>query len=117
MATGILNIQLFYAALPFSFYTAHFYGAWVLMAAFVVHVLIRFGRMVQSLRSRSLVAELRTPVGATEPEPPDPDDLVSPDPGAAVRARSRTTSQNPGDLHDPDGASAAYLMAAAILQL
>ncbi len=87
MATGILNIQLFYAALPFSFYTAHFYGAWVLMAAFVVHVLIRFGRMVQSLRSRSLVAELRTPVGATEPEPPDPDDLVSPDPAPATMSR------------------------------
>jgi hypothetical protein len=44
-------------------------------------------------------------------------DLVAPDPGAAVRARSRATSEDPGDLHDPDGASAAYLMAAAILQL
>ncbi len=44
MVTGILNIQLFYEALPFSFYTAHFYGAWVFMAAFVVHSGIRFGR-------------------------------------------------------------------------
>jgi hypothetical protein len=44
-------------------------------------------------------------------------DLVAADPGAAVRARSRATSENPGALHDPDGASAAYLMAAAILQL
>jgi hypothetical protein len=44
-------------------------------------------------------------------------DLVAADPGAAVRARSRATSEDPGDLHDPEGAAAAYLMAAAILQL
>ena len=44
-------------------------------------------------------------------------DLVAADPGAAVRARARATSEGPGDLHDPDGASEAYLMAAAILQL
>jgi len=44
-------------------------------------------------------------------------DLVAPDPGAAVRARSRATSESPGDLHDPESASAAYLIAAAILQL
>ncbi len=44
-------------------------------------------------------------------------DLVAADPGAAVRARARATSESPGDLHDPEGASAAYLMAAAILQL
>ena len=44
-------------------------------------------------------------------------DLVAADPGAAVRARSRATMESPGDLHDPAGASAAYLMAAAILQL
>jgi hypothetical protein len=44
-------------------------------------------------------------------------DLVAEDPGAAVRARSQATLENPGDLHDPEGASAAYLIAAAILQL
>ena len=44
-------------------------------------------------------------------------DLVAEDPGAAVGARSQTTLQAPGDLHDPDGVSAAYRIAAAILQL
>src|SRR5437870_5370347 len=44
-------------------------------------------------------------------------DLVTEDPGAAVRARSQVTSQAPGDLHDPGAVSAAYLIAAAILQL
>jgi hypothetical protein len=44
-------------------------------------------------------------------------DLVGPDPGAAVRARSAATLADPGDLHDPDGVSAAYLVSARILQL
>ena len=44
-------------------------------------------------------------------------DLVAEDPGAAVRARSRATLEDPGDLHEPDVASGAYLVAAAILQL
>jgi hypothetical protein len=44
-------------------------------------------------------------------------DLVTDDPGAAVRARSQATSAAPGDLHDPDAAAAAYLIAASMLQL
>ncbi len=44
-------------------------------------------------------------------------DLVAEDPGAAVRARSRAAVQDPGDLHDPEGVSAAYLVAASVLQL
>jgi hypothetical protein len=44
-------------------------------------------------------------------------DLVAGDPGAAVRARSQATLQAPGDLHNPEGASAAYQVAATLLQL
>jgi hypothetical protein len=44
-------------------------------------------------------------------------DLVAADPGAAIRARSQASLEHPGDLHDPEGASAAYLSAAAVLQL
>ncbi|QBR92461.1 hypothetical protein [Nocardioides euryhalodurans] len=44
-------------------------------------------------------------------------DLVAEDPGAAVRARSRTVLEEPGDLDDPAGVSAAYLVSASILQL
>jgi hypothetical protein len=44
-------------------------------------------------------------------------DLVAEDPGSAVRARSQATLVAPGDLHDPEGVSGAYLVAAAILQL
>ena len=44
-------------------------------------------------------------------------DLVAEDPGSAIRARSQAAVEDPGDLHDPGGASAAYLIAAAVLQL
>ena len=44
-------------------------------------------------------------------------DLVAEDPGAAVRARSQAALDDPGDLHDPGTVSAAYLVAASILQL
>jgi hypothetical protein len=44
-------------------------------------------------------------------------DLVAEDPGAAVRARSQASLDDPGELHDPEGVSAAYLVSAAILQL
>src|SRR6478672_3471401 len=44
-------------------------------------------------------------------------DLVAKDPGDAVRARSRTTLEQPGDLHDPEAVSAAYLFSATMLQL
>jgi hypothetical protein len=45
-------------------------------------------------------------------------DLVVEDPGAAVRARSRAMAEEaPGDLHDPESVSRAYLIAASILQL
>jgi hypothetical protein len=44
-------------------------------------------------------------------------DLVTEDPGAAVRARSQATLKASGDLHDPEGVSAAYLIAAALFQL
>jgi hypothetical protein len=44
-------------------------------------------------------------------------DLVAEDPGAAVRARAQATLQDPGDLHDPEVASGAYLFAASLLKL
>ena len=44
-------------------------------------------------------------------------DLVAAAPGAAVRARAQAALEAPGDLHDPEGVSAAYLIAATIFQL
>jgi DMSO/TMAO reductase YedYZ molybdopterin-dependent catalytic subunit len=86
LVTGVMNIQSFYAW-PFSFYQAHYYGAWVFMAAFVVHVAFRLSRLRTALRSRSLRAELRTSRAATTAEPPDPDHLVAADPAPATISR------------------------------
>jgi DMSO/TMAO reductase YedYZ molybdopterin-dependent catalytic subunit len=67
IVTGVLNIQNYYV-FPFSFYTAHLYGAWVFIAGLIAHVLLKFGRMRSGLHSRSLRAELRTPLERTVPE-------------------------------------------------
>ena len=44
-------------------------------------------------------------------------DLVAADPGAAIRARAQTALESPGDLHDPEGAWAAYLTAVTLFRL
>ncbi|NJQ06687.1 molybdopterin-dependent oxidoreductase [Streptomyces lonarensis] len=49
MATGVLNIQLEYL-FPGSFYRLHFYGAWVFVAAFLLHVALRLPAAVRALR-------------------------------------------------------------------
>ncbi|GGU97970.1 membrane protein [Streptomyces albospinus] len=84
--TGILNIQLYYV-FPGSFYTLHFYGAWVFIAAFIVHVCLKLGRMSRALGSRSLATELRTDLAHTVPEPPVPDGLVPTAPAAPTMTR------------------------------
>jgi DMSO/TMAO reductase YedYZ molybdopterin-dependent catalytic subunit len=85
-ATGILNIQQWYK-FPGSFYTLHFYGAWVFVAGFVVHVGLKSRTVVRSLRARGLVRELRVDTARTEPEPPGASDLVSPAPAAPTISR------------------------------
>jgi DMSO/TMAO reductase YedYZ molybdopterin-dependent catalytic subunit len=84
--TGVFNIQLFYV-FPGSFYSLHFYGAWVFIAAFVVHVALKIGRMTRALRSRSFRDELRTDLSRTRPEPADGDGLVAAEPAAPTMTR------------------------------
>ena len=52
--TGILNIQYWYA-FHFFFTPAHYYGAWVFIAAFLAHVALKFGTMRRSLKTRAEV--------------------------------------------------------------
>ncbi|MFJ6753351.1 molybdopterin-dependent oxidoreductase [Streptomyces sp. NPDC091266] len=84
--TGVLNIQLHYI-FPGSFYTLHFYGAWVFIGAFVVHVAFRIPTMARALRSRRWRTELRVPTARTEPEPPDATGLVTPNPAPPTMSR------------------------------
>jgi DMSO/TMAO reductase YedYZ molybdopterin-dependent catalytic subunit len=85
--TGIMNIQYWYA-FPFSFYTAHYYGAWVFIGAFVAHAVIKVPVMRRSLRERRLIDELRVGLEETRPEAdPADDDLVATEPGPATMSR------------------------------
>lgn len=84
--TGLLDVQYWYA-FPGSFYTLHFYGAWVFVAALTAHVSLRFGRMLAGLRSRSFREVLATDTAHTVADPPDADHLVSPNPAPATMSR------------------------------
>ena len=85
-ATGIMNIDYDYS-FKFSFYEGHFLGAWVFMAGFVMHISLKIPLMVRSLRSRPFVAEMRTSLTDTHPEPPDPGGLVAVSPGRPTISR------------------------------
>jgi DMSO/TMAO reductase YedYZ molybdopterin-dependent catalytic subunit len=86
IVTGVLNIQYDYI-FGFSFYTAHYFGAWVFIAGFVSHVAIKLPTMIRSLRSRSMRAVLRTSRADTVPEPLDDDGLVATDPDPPTLSR------------------------------
>lgn len=86
LVTGVMNVQYDYAW-GFSFYTGHYYAAWVFIAAFAAHVALKLPVMVRSLRSRSFVAEMQVSTKDTVPEPRDPDHLVSPDPAEPTISR------------------------------
>ncbi len=85
-ATGVLNVQLDYI-FPGSFYPLHFYGAWVFIGAFVVHIAFRIPLTVRMLRSGGLRDELRgqSKTGGTSPS--DPTGLVSPRPAVPTMSR------------------------------
>jgi DMSO/TMAO reductase YedYZ molybdopterin-dependent catalytic subunit len=86
IVTGVLNIQYDYV-FGFSFYDAHYYGAWVFIGGFVSHVGLKLPAMVRNLRARSFREELRTSTRDTRPEPPDESGLVAEDPVPATISR------------------------------
>ncbi len=84
-ATGILNAQLYYPW-KFSFLAAHFYGAWVFIAAFVLHAVLKVPTMRRSLRERRLLDELRCGLDETVPETGD-SELIPAAPSAPTISR------------------------------
>ncbi|OBG38911.1 hypothetical protein A5672_15770 [Mycobacterium alsense] len=86
IVTGVLNIQYDYV-FGFSFYTAHYFGAWVFITGFLMHIALKLPRMVDGLRSLSLREVLRTNRSDTRPQPPDPDGLVAADPAEPTMSR------------------------------
>ncbi|MCV7217515.1 molybdopterin-dependent oxidoreductase [Mycobacterium crocinum] len=86
IVTGVLNIQYDYI-FGFSFYTAHYFGAWVFIAGFVIHIVIKIPKMWSGLRSLSLRQVLRTKTADTRAQPPDTDGLVATDPAPPTVSR------------------------------
>jgi DMSO/TMAO reductase YedYZ molybdopterin-dependent catalytic subunit len=73
--TGLMNSQYDYAW-GFSFYVGHYYGAWVFIGGFVVHVAIKLPTMLRALRAGpggtgALGRWLHDSPAETEPEPMD----------------------------------------------
>jgi DMSO/TMAO reductase YedYZ molybdopterin-dependent catalytic subunit len=73
--TGLMNAQYDYS-FGFSFYTAHYYGAWVFIAGFVSHVAVKLPTMVRALRAGphgtgAFHRWLHDTTAETEPEPMD----------------------------------------------
>jgi DMSO/TMAO reductase YedYZ molybdopterin-dependent catalytic subunit len=86
IVTGVLNIQYDYV-FGFSFYAAHYTGAWIFIGAFVAHVVLKLPHALRGVRSRSLRTELRTPLAATEPEADDGSGLVAEHPAPPTMSR------------------------------
>jgi DMSO/TMAO reductase YedYZ molybdopterin-dependent catalytic subunit len=85
-ATGILNVQLYYPW-HFNFVVAHYYGAWVFVAALTLHVAIKLPTMTRAWRERGALAPLRARLEDTRPEPYEPDGLAPPRPATPTISR------------------------------
>lgn len=98
LVTGVLNIQYDYA-FPFSFYTAHYWGAWVFIGAFVAHVALKLPTAVRVLRGRrgrrvDLAEEAARPEQSGNPEqggepaqPGESDELAASNPAKPTLTR------------------------------
>ncbi len=85
--TGVLNIDYWYSPMPFFFPTAHFWGAWLVIGALVVHI-----------GAKGATATAAIAAGPAEPHP-----VVAPDPAVAQPG----TPVDPEAPGTPDGPAAA----------
>ena len=85
IVTGLLNIQYDYV-FGFSFYAAHYVGAWVFIGGFVAHVALKLPHVVRAAVAVAArgAAHVRR---RHAPEEPDPDGLVAPDPAPPTMSR------------------------------
>jgi DMSO/TMAO reductase YedYZ molybdopterin-dependent catalytic subunit len=85
-ATGILNIQVYYPW-HFSFLQAHYYGAWVFLAALFAHVTVKTPVILRAFRERGITRPLRQRLRDTAAEPYDPDGLAPRNPAEPTLSR------------------------------
>jgi DMSO/TMAO reductase YedYZ molybdopterin-dependent catalytic subunit len=80
-----MNIQNYYA-FGFFFTDAHYYGAWVFIAALTLHVSLKFSTMRRSLATRRVLSPLLEDIVHTAPELSE-SDLVARSPAAPTMTR------------------------------
>ncbi len=101
-ATGVMNIQLFYPW-HFGFVRAHYYGAWVFIAALTLHVLVKLPTVRRAYRQNGVLKPLRASLAETTAQPYEVDGL------APLRPAAPTLSRR-GLLGLVGGASLALLL-------
>jgi DMSO/TMAO reductase YedYZ molybdopterin-dependent catalytic subunit len=84
--TGVADAEYWYPW-QFSFYTVHYYGAWVFSAAFTLHFLIKLPVVRRAYRERGVLKPLRDNLEHTRPEPAEPGGLAPTDPSSAAISR------------------------------
>jgi DMSO/TMAO reductase YedYZ molybdopterin-dependent catalytic subunit len=84
--TGVLNVQVFYPW-HFNFVRAHYYGAWVFVAALTVHVLVKLPTVVRVYREQGFLRPLRDDLSQTRPEQAEPDGLAPVNPAPPTISR------------------------------
>jgi DMSO/TMAO reductase YedYZ molybdopterin-dependent catalytic subunit len=87
LATGVANAQYWYP-FGFNFVVAHYYGAVIFTAAFVIHLVVKVPVAARAYRARGWLRPLREDVLHTRPEPVGDDPgLVPAAPGPATISR------------------------------
>ncbi len=84
--TGVMNIQLFYPW-PFPFVSAHYYGAFIFLAALGLHLVVKVPVALRAFRERGVLAPLREDREHTVAEPPREDSTAPLDPAPATISR------------------------------
>jgi DMSO/TMAO reductase YedYZ molybdopterin-dependent catalytic subunit len=84
--TGLLNIQVFYPW-PFRFLTAHYYGAFVFLAALGFHLVVKLPLAWRTLRERGVLRPLRAGLADTRPEPYEDGHVAPLDPARPTISR------------------------------
>ncbi len=66
--TGLMNVQLYYPW-NFSFVPAHYYAAFIFLAALALHVGLKYSTVRSSFREQGVLRPLKYGIGRTVPEP------------------------------------------------
>jgi hypothetical protein len=84
--TGLLNIQLYYPW-NFSFLPAHYYAAFIFLAALALHVGLKYSTVRKSFREQGVLRPLKYGLGKTVPEPYAEDSTTALEPAAPTVSR------------------------------